>query len=184
MTDLKKWKKKRGEKKDKFKVLEKSFFKRATLIVARALLGKYLVRKIGNQRIAVKIMEVEAYDGLRDKASHAFRGKTERNAVMFGEGGHWYVYFVYGMHWMLNIVTGKAGYPAAVLIRGVEKAAGPAKLTKFLKIDKKFNGKEAALRSGLWIEDRGEIVSTCERAKRIGVDYAGPVWSKKQYRFL
>lgn len=159
--------------------------------VARGLLGKYLVRQGRGKIIRTMITEVEAYDGPRDKACHASRGLTPRNKVMFGPAGHWYVYFTYGMHWMLNIVTGEKGYPAAVLIRGVEsvhgRINGPARLTKFFKIDKRFNSKFASRQSGLWMEDRGvESVSgrkKIKRSPRIGVHYAGPVWSKKLYRF-
>ncbi len=138
--------------------------------------------------IARMITDVEAYDGFRDRASHASRGKTKRNFPMFGEAGRWYVYFTYGMHWMLNIVTREEGYPAAVLIRGVEGTNGPARVTKYFHIDKKLNGKGADKSSGLWIEDRG-IKSASWRKKirrspRIGVDYAGPVWAKKRYRFF
>ncbi|MBI2626024.1 MAG: DNA-3-methyladenine glycosylase, partial [Candidatus Nealsonbacteria bacterium] len=102
--------------------LQRSFFLRPTLLVSKELLGKYLVRKIGRKILVGKITETEAYDGFKDKASHASRGNTERNKVMFDEGGRWYVYFTYGMHWMLNIVTGPQKYPAAVLIRGIDKA--------------------------------------------------------------
>lgn len=170
-------------------VLNKRFFKRSTLIVAQKLLGKYLCHRYKSRTIAAVITDVEAYDGPRDKASHAARGKTPRNAVMFGPAGHWYVYFTYGMHWMLNIVTGKNGYPAAILIRGVASASrrisGPARVTKFFKIGKSMNAKLANRRSGLWIEDRGVRVqkSQIKRAARIGVEYAGPVWTKKKYRF-
>jgi DNA-3-methyladenine glycosylase len=130
------------------------------------------------------ITEIEAYDGPNDKASHACRGKTERNKVMFGEAGNWYVYFTYGMHWMLNIVTGPKDYPAAILIRGTKEISGPARITKFLKIDKKFNGKSASKKSNLWIEDRGIKIKSSQitAAKRIGVDYAGN-WANKHYRF-
>ena len=101
------------------KVLNKNFFNRPTLIVAKDLLGKYLIRRLNGKIKRFMITEVEAYDGFKDKASHASRGKTVRNAPMFGEAGVWYVYFTYGMHYMLNIVTGKKDYPAAILIRGV-----------------------------------------------------------------
>ena len=166
-------------------ILGKSFFVRPTLTVARELLGKYLVRQRGLKKTSLMITEVEAYDGLNDKASHASRGKTERNKAMFCEGGRWYVYFTYGMHWMLNIVTGPRDYPAAVLIRGTDKVTGPARLTKYLKIDKKFNGVLAAQKSGLWIEDRGCKIKPSEIIKtpRIGVDYSGPAWAKKPWRF-
>jgi DNA-3-methyladenine glycosylase len=166
------------------KVLTSRFFNKPTLTVAKNLLGKFLVRQRGGKDISLMITEVEAYDGPNDKASHASCGKTERNKVMFGKAGNWYVYFTYGMHWMLNIVTGSENYPAAVLIRGTDKINGPARITKFLKIDKKFNGKIANKKSGLWIEDRGIKVkeSRIRRGKRIGVDYAGK-WATKPYRF-
>jgi len=167
-------------------ILRKKFFNRPTAVVARELLGKYLVRKIRNREVALKITEVEAYDGLKDKASHASRGKTERNTPMFGPAGRFYVYFVYGIHWMLNIVTGKKGFPAAILIRSTAEISGPARLTKILRIGKSFNGKPALSKSGLWFENRGEIIHRGEIKKtpRIGVAYAGPVWSKKPYRFV
>lgn len=170
------------------KILTKKFFERPTLVVAKNLLGKYLCRRLSN-RIAKchMITEVEAYDGFKDKASHARSGKTLRNAPMFGEASKWYVYFTYGMHWMLNIVTGPKNYPAAVLIRGVIgpiRLNGPAKLTKFLKIDKRFNSKPASRLAGLWIEDRGIKIkkSQIKRAPRVGVAYAGE-WARKNYRF-
>ena len=173
-------------------VLSQKFFERSTLVVAKSLLGKFLCRRIGGKIIRSTITEVEAYDGPKDKASHAARGETPRNALMFGEAGRWYVYFTYGMHWMLNIVTGKKGYPAAVLIRGVvmedgKVFDGPAKLTKFLKIDKKLNNKPASLKTGLWIEGNPKSRISkfdIKTSPRIGVNYAGPVWSKKHYRFF
>jgi DNA-3-methyladenine glycosylase len=89
------------------KALTKKYFQsKNTIRVAKSLLGKFLVRRYKGKTTAYKITEVEAYDGFQDKASHAHRGKTERNKAMFGLAGHWYVYFTYGMHWMLNIVTG------------------------------------------------------------------------------
>jgi DNA-3-methyladenine glycosylase len=168
------------------KIIGKNFFHQPTLTATENLLGKYLVRKIYRKKIALIITEVEAYDGPRDRASHAARGQTPRNAPMFEEGGIWYIYFTYGMHWMLNIVTGPRRYPAAVLIRGAGEISGPARLTKFLKIDSRLNGAPAAKKSGLWIEDRGVKINPrdIKRTARIGVSYAGPVWSKKRYRLL
>lgn len=177
-------------------VLGTEFFSRATLCVARELLGCFLCRKIKRKIIRLEIAEVEAYDGPKDTASHASCGQTARNAPMFGEAGVWYVYFTYGMHWMLNIVTGPKGYPAAVLIRGARlsfpsaaadesrEISGPARLTKFLKIDKRFNNKNAGVKTGLWIE-KGKQVSAKEikHTPRIGVAYAG-AWAKKPYRFV
>lgn len=178
-------------------VLGKNFFKRPTLIVAKNLLGKFLARRIGSKKMRYLITEVEAYDGFKDKASHASKGLTKRNAPMFGEAGRWYVYFTYGMHWMLNIVAGPKNYPAAILIRGFKEISGPAKITKKLKIDERFNNKIALPKTGLWIENNSKIVSLREiprRGKncklkivnlpRIGVAYAGPIWSKKPWRFV
>lgn len=150
---------------------------------------------MGRREIAAMITETEAYDGFRDKASHAHRRRTARNEVMFGEAGRIYVYFTYGMHWMLNIVTGKRGYPAAILIREVapvrresdiRRFDGPGKLTRALKIGKKLNAKKLGFKTGLWIEDRGIKIKTrdIQRTPRIGIRYAGPVWSKKPYRFV
>ena len=130
------------------------------------------------------ITETEAYIGPHDLASHAARGRTKRTEVMFGEPGTLYLYFVYGMHWMLNVVTGPAGYPAAVLIRAVQDINGPARLTKAMALTGSLNGKQADEENGVWFTDdtrppRTKII----RSARIGVDYAGPVWSLKQLRF-
>lgn len=164
------------------KILRKDFFEEPTLVVAEQLLGKFLVR--GDD--AYMITEVEAYDGFEDKASHASRGETPRNKVMFNDAGVWYVYFVYGMHHMLNIVTGAKGYPAAALIRGVEGISGPARLTKAFGVDRRMNEQKAAPKSGLWIEDRGVIVpkNHIEKTPRIGVMYAGEEWAGKPWRFV
>lgn len=172
-------------KRSKNILLNKKFFERDTRAVAQGLLGKFLVRRVGRKEITAMITETEAYDGLHDRASHAHRGRTKRNEPMFGEAGVWYVYLCYGVHEMLNIVTGPKEYPAAVLIRGVARANGPGKVTKTLKIGCTFNNKKAARASGLWIEDRAVVVAPRDirRTARIGVSYAGPVWSKKRYRF-
>ena len=168
------------------KVLRKKFFERKAPIVARDLLGKYLVRQKGARVEAYILTEVEAYDGFRDRASHASRGQTPRNVIMFGDPGHLYVYFTYGMHWMLNVVTGKKGYPSAVLIRGVLGVTGPARLTKKLNINKHQNGLPISRRSGIWFEDRGVVTSSRRiiRTPRIGVDSAGKEWAGKKWRFV
>ncbi|MBI4120875.1 MAG: DNA-3-methyladenine glycosylase [Parcubacteria group bacterium] len=168
------------------KIIPTSFFNRPTTKVAKELLGMFLVRKVRGREVAHMITEVEAYDGFSDKASHAARGRTKRNEVMFAEAGTIYVYFTYGMHWMLNVVTGEKEYPAAILIRGVEGISGPARLTKALKIDKKFNTKKLGRKTGLWIEDRGVEIkkSDIRRTPRVGVAYAGPVWARRPYRFV
>lgn len=167
-------------------ILSKSFFQRNALTVAKELLGKYLAVKSGGKLIKRMITEVEAYDGPDDMASHAARGRTERNKIMYKEGGIWYVYFVYGMHYMLNIVTGKKNYPAAILIRSVEGINGPGKLTKMFNINFRFNGKSAAARTGLYVIDSGVKINPkkIKSGPRVGVSYAGPIWSKKKYRFF
>ncbi len=168
-------------------VLKVDFFKDDAVIVAKKLLGKFLtVKDKKNDSISFMIVETEAYHGFDDKASHAHKGKTERNKIMFGPPGFFYVYLVYGMHNMLNIVTGKEGIPSAVLIRGVEGILGPGRLTKKLGINKNLNGKSVSKDSGVWVEDRGVLVRESEiiKTKRVGVDYAGKLWSEKPLRFI
>ena len=172
--------------------LTKNFFEKPTLWVAGNLLGKVLIRNWRGKEIKAIITEAEAYCGVDDKASHASRGMTPRNKIMFGEAGYAYVYLIYGMHYCLNIVTEFKDYPAAVLIRGVRllndasaKLDGPGKLTKALHIDKFLNGEDIVISQKLWIEDVGG--ATADRFKikkglRVGVDYAGP-WAKKPWRF-
>ena len=165
--------------------LDVGFYERPALDVARDLLGKYLVRRIGRRQIAAVIHETEAYIGPHDLACHASKGCTARTEVMFGPAGHWYVYFIYGVHWMLNVVTDQPGYPSAVLIRGVGEWDGPGKLTKAMRIDKGLNGLPAERKNGLWIEDRGDLAPEAKivTTPRIGVAYSGP-WAAKPYRFL
>lgn len=169
------------------KILSNSFFQRKTLTVAKDLIGKILVRKLRDKIIRKKIVEIEAYIGPHDLACHSSRGKTERNKIMFSEAGTIYVYFTYGMHWMLNIVTEEEGFPSAVLIRGLESVSGPARLTKALGIDKSLNGLKLGKKSGLWIEENLKIENSklkILRTPRIGVSYAGSGWAEKPYRFV
>lgn len=159
---------------------------RPTLVVAKDLLGKYLVRKIGRKKLVGKIVETEAYIGPEDKASHAYKGKrTKRNEVEYLEGGRIYIYLVYGMHWQLNIITAKKGKPECVLIRALEhpKATGPGKLCEWLKLDKSFYGEDLTKSKRIWLENGEKIKkSQIVAAKRIGIDYAGS-WAKKPWRF-
>jgi DNA-3-methyladenine glycosylase len=165
----------------------KEFHAKNTVALARGLLGQVLVRTFpdGRQERHV-ITEVEAYHGEGDRASHASRGRTPRTKPMFGPGGVWYVYLCYGVHEMLNLVTGPRDFPAAILIRGVASLAGPGRVTKALGIDRRLNGTPAAPASGLHLETgSGRVPRRLVRAAaRIGVDYAGPVWSRKPWRFF
>jgi DNA-3-methyladenine glycosylase len=157
-----------------------------TVTLARWLLGKYLVRRFPDGREEARmIVETEAYHGESDLACHARAGRTRRTAVMYGEGGVWYVYLCYGIHEMLNLVVGPRDWPAAILIRGVEGAIGPGRVTKALAVGRALNAAPAERKSGLWLEDRGVRVprSRVKVTPRIGVDYAGPIWSMKHWRF-
>ncbi len=172
---------------------------------ARGLLGQRLVRVVDGQRVSGLILETEAYDGESDQACHARSGRTERNAMMYGAAGHAYVYFTYGMHWMLNCVCGPVGYPAAVLLRAIlplegldfiaarrsgiaEKlwCDGPAKLTKALSIDKDQNGADlCSPKDEIFIEKGPEIPEKdVQRTPRIGIQYAGEPWLSQPWRFV
>jgi DNA-3-methyladenine glycosylase len=165
-------------------VLEKDFFNRPVVEVARDLLGMNLcVRQKKDQVIKMTINETEAYDGEEDLACHASKGKTPRNQVMYGEPGVIYLYLCYGMHWLLNIVCEKKGYPAAVLLRGTLEVNGPGRLTKKLGIDGQLNRKRAVYSNGLWFEQGDLVKKEIQTGPRIGVNYAGEYWAKKPYRF-
>jgi DNA-3-methyladenine glycosylase len=173
------------------KILPPEFFARHALVVARQLLGKYIVVRRESDSAgesaedAFQIHETEAYIGAHDEACHGRAGLTPRTTVLFGPPAHWYVYFVYGMYWMLNVVTDRDGAASGVLIRGAGNYRGPGRLTKALGIDKRFNAMPVAPASGLWIEDHGQAIrrGQIRRTPRIGVDYAGD-WKSKPYRFV
>jgi DNA-3-methyladenine glycosylase len=159
---------------------------RSAVACARWLLGKYLVRQTGDELQARMITEVEAYDGERDLACHARAGRTARTEVLYSKPGVWYVYLCYGIHEMLNLVVGPEAWPAAVLIRGVEGIHGPGRVTKQLGIDRRLNKASAEPACGLWLEDRGVRIPRTNvlATPRIGVNYAGPIWAKKPWRFF
>jgi len=185
--------------------LSREFFSQDTLTVARGLLGKRLVRRLNNQRLAGRIVEAEAYIGEEDKGCHASVGRTARNDVMYGHPGHAYVYFTYGMHWMFNVVTEAEGFPAAVLIRaleplegiaamernrkgrnGFELCSGPAKLTQALNITHALNGADLCLRRGaeVWIEDAPPIPDDkIAIGPRIGLNNTPEPWKSMPWRF-
>lgn len=166
--------------------LTADFFARRADTVARELLGSRLVARGADGRLRrYFVFETEAYLGPHDLACHGSKGMTKRNAAMFGPAGRWYVYLCYGIHWMLNIVTGAEGVPAAVLIRGVGGHVGPGRVTKALGIDRSFDGRPASRAIGLWFEPTADRVPPrlVERTPRIGVDYAG-AWADKPLRFV
>ncbi|MDD4565039.1 MAG: DNA-3-methyladenine glycosylase [Eubacteriales bacterium] len=180
--------------------LNREFYNRDSLIVAKELLGKLLVHEIEGQRISVKIAETEAYMGIGDKAAHSYGGKrTQRVEVMYGDPGFSYVYFVYGMHYLFNIVTREEGNPQAVLIRGAEPIEGldmiaqnrfgvpyaqlsksqirnltngPGKLCRALSIDNSLNGEDLCC-DKLYVEEGEKEKFRTVSAKRVGIDYAG-----------
>ena len=168
--------------------LRKQYYQRDALEVAPNLLGCLLLRKYPDGHIEKAIIaETEAYKGEEDLASHARFGKTPRNQVMYLSGGLGYVYLIYGMYWMLNIVTGKVNDPQAVLIRSLTLENsfinGPGRVGKILQLDKSFYGEELDQSSRLWIEKQKSIdPSKIFKSERIGIDYALE-WAKKKWRF-
>jgi DNA-3-methyladenine glycosylase len=168
--------------------LEREFYTRPAELVAKELLGKYIVVN----GIAGKIIETEAYVGPQDRASHAFGGKvTERNKVEYFIGGHIYIYLVYGMYWQLNIVTDGEGYPGCVLIRAIDleigdvkKSNGPGKLCRCLNLDKSFYGEDLTCGERIWLESRFIEKQKIASGPRIGIDYAGPYWARRNLRFF
>ena len=180
--------------------LPREFYARPTLTVARELLGMRLVRLQEGVRLSGLILETEAYIGETDLGCHAKAGRTRRNAVMYGPPGHAYVYFTYGMHWMLNAVTGPEGFPAAVLLRAIQPlegtdlillrrqgrdCLGPAKLTQALSLDGAFNGADLTYpASGLWIEaGQPQPESAVLTGPRVGLYTVPEPWKSIPWRF-
>ncbi len=172
----------------------RGFYTQNSLTVSKKLLGKYLFRKYRNKTYLGKIVETEAYIGPEDKASHAYGGKiTARNKTEYLKGGYVYIYLCYGIHWQLNITTDDEK-PECVLIRALEPieekarasriASGPGKLTKWLKLNKSFDGEDLTASERIWLEDRGEEIKESKiiSAKRIGIDYAEE-WAQRPWRF-
>lgn len=162
--------------------IDESFFQNDVLEVAPALLGQYLCKKSPGGTERFRITEVEAYRGEEDLACHACKGKTSRTEIMYRKGGYLYVYLIYGIHWMLNIVTGEEDQPQAALIRGVEGISGPGRVTRRLDIDKSCNGENLVHSEKLWLE-KGNPVLVYKSLSRIGIDYAGEPWRSILWRF-
>jgi DNA-3-methyladenine glycosylase len=166
------------------KRLNHPFFRRDVLEVAPELLGKRLVRRYDDGTTeAFLITETEAYRGEEDLACHASKGKTPRTTTMYLPGGVLYIYLIYGMYWMMNIVTGEAEHPQAVLIRGIEDYDGPGKLTRHLQIDRSFNAEDLTSSPRIWIEE-SNLRPAFITSPRIGVDYAGEKWKNMPWRFM
>lgn len=164
--------------------LAANFYTRDVLEVAPELIGKRLVRVMPDGEVAGFIItETEAYRGTGDLACHASKGITPRTKVMFEQGGLLYMYLVYGMHWMLNVVTSVQGDPQAVLIRGVEEVPGPGRVTRRLGLDRSFNEENLFQSGRIWIEETGATPAYTPHP-RIGIDYAGEYWKSRPWRFL
>jgi len=178
--------------------LPRSFYGRNALRLARALLGKVLVHRVGGRTSAGRIVETEAYRGPLDQAAHTANGRrTERNEVMWGPPGHAYVYFVYGMHWCLNVVAAKEGQPEAVLLRALEPIdglpliaerragnrktpvadarllSGPACLCRGMGVDGSLNGADLTMGRMVILDAPPVPAHRIQRVPRVGVDYAG-----------
>lgn len=158
--------------------LDYAFFHRACPEVARDLVGKVLVYR----EKALRIRETECYCGEDDTACHASRGRTRRTEVMYASAGTVYVYLCYGMHWMLNIVTGEENHPEAVLIRACVEADGPGRLTKRLGITGEENRSSVVTSKNLWIGDDG-FRCEVEAHKRVGIGYASQEDQDRLWRF-
>jgi len=163
-------------------ILPLLFFQRDALIVAPELLGQYLVRQTDSGLEKHIITELEVYRGEEDKACHCHKARTPRTEIMYASGGHIYIYLVYGMHFMLNFVTGEKEKPQAILIRSLEKVKGPGRLTKALSINKTINTKLLLPQNGLWVEKNDRQISF-KTTPRIGIDYAAE-WKDKPWRFI
>jgi len=183
------------------KPLPRQFYNRPTLTVARELLGTRLVRILDGVELVGLITETEAYISEKDLACHAKAGRTPRTQVMFGEAGHAYVYFTYGNHWMLNVVTEEVDFPAAVLVRAIQPIEGvelfsrrrkgrdtfgPGKLTQAMGITKRENGVDLTVSiSGLWIEAGITVPDkNVTKCPRVGLNNTPEPWLSKPWRFL
>jgi DNA-3-methyladenine glycosylase len=161
-----------------------AFFQQSALDLAPMLLGQVLIRQFNDgSQLRTIINETEAYCGEEDLACHASKGRTARTEIMYHEGGKVYVYLIYGMYWMLNVVCGFENDPQAVLIRGLDLANGPGRVGKLLQLDKSFYGEDLVSSSRMWLEKVEHKTHSYITEPRIGIDYAGPIWSQKPWRF-
>ena len=163
--------------------LTADFYRQPSPALAPLLLGKFLCRKTKQRTLRARITETEAYYGEKDTACHARHGRTPRTDIMYAEGGRAYIYLCYGMHDMLNIVSGDKDFPEAVLIRGIEGLHGPGKLTRHLGITRALNAECLVTSARLWLEDDGTALPYTA-TPRIGIPYASPRDRRRPWRFL
>lgn len=165
------------------KILRNDIYSLPAPTLAPFLLGKFLCRQNGNEIIKLRITETEAYFGEEDSACHASHGRTPRTETLYMPGGYAYVYLCYGIHSLLNVVSGSEGHPEAVLIRGLEGFSGPGRLTKALGITRTQNAKLLIPENGLWIEDDGTPMPEYKASPRVGIDYAAEEDRIRPWRF-
>ena len=158
------------------------FFHRECLQVSRELVGKILVHKTAGGELRLRITKTESYCGESDTACHAHKGRTQRTEVLYADAGTIYVYLCYGIHNLMNIITGEAGDPQGVLIRACEGFPGPGRLTKALGITREHNRQSIVDNEEIWIEDDGEVFDI-ETDKRVGIGYASREDQDKPWRF-
>lgn len=174
--------------------LDRTAFNRPTLRVARDLLGKFIVRRYRGRLLSAMITETEAYKGPMDRAAHTYGGRrTPRVEPLYGDGGTAYVYLVYGLHWLLNFSTVGREVPEGVLIRAIltdpdntqKPLIGPAKVTQYLRINKQLDRIDVTTSEHLWLEDRDTRIPAkrVQTGPRVGIDYAGPYWAARPWRF-
>jgi DNA-3-methyladenine glycosylase len=169
--------------------LPRAFYDRDTTVVARELLGKFLVHKSNGVKRVGKIVEVEAYLGEHDLAAHSAKGRTKRTEIMFGPPGHAYVYLIYGMYHCMNVVTEREGHASAVLLRAIEpveniegRTCGPGLLCRAMKIDRRLNAQDLLSNNFYIVASEKSEPFTIVKRPRIGVDYAKH-WAKRHLRF-
>ena len=165
------------------KRLDSSLYFLPATELAPKLLGKLLCVKREGELITLRITETEAYFGEEDTACHAHKGRTQRTEILYSKGGNVYVYLCYGIHCLMNIISGEENHPEGVLIRGVEGFNGPGKLTKYMGIDRTFNGLSAVDSDVIWVADDGFEVDKIYTSPRIGIDYATEEYRNKPWRF-
>ncbi len=163
--------------------IDLDFFMQDVLQLAPKLLGKFITVPNCKEQTRFMITEVEAYRGEEDLACHAAKGRTHRTEIMYHRGGYIYVYLIYGMYWMLNIVAGQENDPQAVLIRGVSNCSGPGKVGRLLGIDKSYYGEDLTTSKRIWLEGNNNSIINYSCSPRIGIDYAGNYWKNKLWRF-